>query len=134
LLLYELLFCWSHYTCRERYLSNHVVLMTTYNASIIFLSFEDDFHFEKYLNNITLTNPHLVFIFVNNIQILFQLTIIICNYYDFIWLTKTKIFVDMTEMLLKVVLNTITHNSQPFMQLYLITVLVVVQFSLYKCT
>ena len=134
MLLYELLFCWSRYTCRERYLSNHVVLMKTYNASIIFLSFEDDFHFEKYLNNITLTNPYLVFIFVNNIQILFQLTIINCNYYDFIWLTKTKIFVDMTEMLLKVVLNTITHNPQPFMHLYLITVLVVVQINLYTCT
>ena len=58
--------------------------MTTYNASIIFLAFEDDFHFEKYLNNITLTNPYFVFKFVNNIQILFQLTIITCNYYDFI--------------------------------------------------
>jgi len=45
-------------------------------------------------------------------------------------LTRTKIFVDMTEMLLKVVLNTITYNPQAFMQLDLITVLVVVQSNL----
>jgi hypothetical protein len=29
--------------------------MTTYNASIIFLSFEDDFHFEKYFDISRLT-------------------------------------------------------------------------------